>query len=489
MVIDTYDVLAAIAQRFPTYCIHNYCFDHGAMGGSYPDSDEQAGNTGELAARVLSGEPPERVPVVNGHHVRAQVDWRELRERNIPESRLPANTLVLYRQPTVWERYEEYIVAGIILIVIQTLLIARLLWHGARKKRIEAKLRESEERFRVMVDTAPALIWTLNRDGTVIALNRRTAPSSGGPIVEPVEETWMDTIHPDDLPAVQLAHATALKTREPFSREFRLRRRDGGYQWMVEVAAPRTNGRGEFAGFIGSTMDVTDQKLAQEALRTVSGKLIEAQEAERSRIARELHDHICQRLAILSLELEQASESANGSAGHILEMREHCNDIAMDVQALSHELHSSKLQYLGLVPALRTFCNEFSEKHSVTVHFTYEKVPASLPIEVSLCLFRVAQEALRNALKYSGTRDFSVHLSGTDEGVELEVGDSGTGFDVEAAILSRGLGLVSMQERIHLIKGSLSIESRPNCGTKVTARAPLHKFVSVESVGQFQELR
>jgi signal transduction histidine kinase len=242
---------------------------------------------------------------------------------------------------------------------------------------------------------------------------------------------------------------------------------------MLEVAAPRTDRNGKFSGFIGSAVDVTDKKLAQQALENVSGKLIEAQEAERSRIARELHDDICQRLAMLSLELEQASEAANGSRGRLMEIRQRYSEVALDVQALSHELHSSKLQYLGIVAALRAFCQEFSEQQFVNVNFTHVNVPARLPGEVPLCLFRIAQEALHNAVKHSGTTEFAVHLLGTQGEIELEIRDAGTGFDVEVATRGRGLGLMSMQERVHLVNGFLSIESKPNCGTRVIVRVPL----------------
>jgi len=133
-VIGTYDVLTAIAQRFPTYCIHNYCFDHGAIGGSYPDSDEQGVKGGELAARVLLGEKPEDIPVIHGSLTRVQVDWRQLRRWNIAESALPPGTIFLYRQPTVWERYQKYMLAGVAVILLQALLIGGLLWQRARKK-------------------------------------------------------------------------------------------------------------------------------------------------------------------------------------------------------------------------------------------------------------------------------------------------------------------------------------------------------------------
>jgi signal transduction histidine kinase len=244
---------------------------------------------------------------------------------------------------------------------------------------------------------------------------------------------------------------------------------------MFDVASPRVNGDGAFAGFIGSAIDVTDQKLAQEALQQVSGRLIDAQEKERSRIARDLHDDICQRLALLSMELEQANRNGAppSTKQRLKEMRDHCSDIAADVQSLSHQLHSSKLDYLGIVAGIRGFCTEFGKQHEVSIEFTEHSVPKHLPKEISLCLFRVAQEALQNALKYSGTSHFAVHISGSADQIQLVVQDAGVGFDLAEAERNRGLGLVSMQERVHLVHGRFSAESRPGNGTRIVAAVPI----------------
>ncbi len=472
-VVGAFDILAAVAQRFPTYCIHNYCLDRGAIGGSYADSDEQGTKGGQLVARVLAGEKPENIPVVQGTAARARVDWRQLVRWNIAESALPANTLVLYRQPTVWERYWRYIVAGIAIIVVQSLLIIGLLWLRARKRKAEAVLRESEERFRAMTNTVPSLVWMCDKDFKVTYLNDRRLDFTDRDSAIGLGDAWKELVHPDDFQSIVTANARALEQQGPFSKEFRLRRRDGEYRWMFDVASPRKDQNGAFAGFIGSAVDVTDQRLAQQALEQVSGKLIEAQETERTRIARELHDDICQRLGMLSFELDQASAGANGSGKSLREMRERCTQIARDVQSLSHGLHSSKLEYLGIVAALRAFCEEFSKQHSVKVDFAHLNMPSQLPRDVSLCLFRTAQEALTNAAKHSGQREFEVRLFGDQGEIELNVEDAGVGFDVQAAKRGRGLGLISMQERVHLVKGSISIESKPNGGTRVVVRVPV----------------
>jgi PAS domain S-box-containing protein len=306
---------------------------------------------------------------------------------------------------------------------------------------------------------------------------RQSYDFTGGNPKTGLGDTWTAFIHPDDLGNVQTANSRALKEQKGFSKEYRLRRKDGVYRWILDVAAPRINSDGSFAGFIGSANDVTDQKLTQEALEKVGGRLIEAQEKERNRIARELHDDICQSLTLMSLELHQAHQDSNGTDARtkerLFQIRQHCSEIAGDVQALSHQLHSSKLDYLGVVAAVGSFCREFSQQHNVQVEFTQEDVPKTLPKDVSLTLFRVTQEALQNALKYSGVSRFAVDLRGRSDRIRLEISDAGVGFAVDEARRDRGLGLVSMQERVHLVNGAFSLESKLNGGTRVVVFVPL----------------
>jgi PAS domain S-box-containing protein len=478
--MGVYDTMEAISKRLPTYSIFRYCLDHGCIGGSYSAEADHNPKIANLAARILSGEKPENIPVDYESGSRVQVDWRQLRKWKIAETALPAGSLVLYREATLWELHKGLVIAAVLGIAIQAVWIIALLWQRKRAKKALATLSESEERFQRMADTAPALIWMSDKGGRVTYLNEKRLDFTGGTPDAGLANAWTQYVHPDDLQNVHLANARALERGEGFSKEYRLRRRDGVYRWMLDIASPRTSGDGSFAGFIGSAIDVTEQKLACEALEKVGGRLIEAQERERSRIARELHDDICQRLALLSLELEQAIQSSDTAQNDSRwpDIQQQCSEIAGDVQALSHELHSSKLDYLGLAPAIRGFCNEFSKQRGVVVDFSVGEMPVHLSREVSLCLFRIAQEALHNALKHSGVFKFTVRLSETLDQVYLEIGDAGVGFDPDQVMKGTGLGLVSMQERIHAVSGNISIDSKPNRGTRIRAWVPLTTKVS-----------
>ncbi|HWY71929.1 MAG TPA: MASE1 domain-containing protein [Terriglobales bacterium] len=220
-----------------------------------------------------------------------------------------------------------------------------------------------------------------------------------------------------------------------------------------------------------------DRKLAAEALVSVSRRLIDAQEKERTRIARELHDDISQRVALVANELDQLQKKSDDVPAPVRtllnELFGRTSEIANDLQSLSHELHSSKLEYLGITAAMRSFCKEFGKQQEVEIDFKSEGLPDSLDLNISICLFRVLQEALHNSAKHSGARHFEVRLWGTSHDIHLTVADSGVGFDGAALKQTEGLGLISMQERLKLLNGTFSIESQPKRGTTIHARVPL----------------
>jgi signal transduction histidine kinase len=230
-----------------------------------------------------------------------------------------------------------------------------------------------------------------------------------------------------------------------------------------------------------SAEDGTEQTAARESLQS----LIAAQERELSNIARELHDDICQRLAMLALRIEKATKAWEAGQRQVGEQLEQiwrqCNALTCDVQALSHELHPSLLENLGLVTAVRSVCRGVSEQRGIEVKFTEKSVPSSLPRDVSLSLFRVVQEALYNAVRHSGEKHFEVHLRGNADEIELEVCDRGAGFDVAGIKNRKGLGLVSMTERIHLLDGTITIDSKPKLGTTIRACVPVAAAKAIET--------
>jgi signal transduction histidine kinase len=271
--------------------------------------------------------------------------------------------------------------------------------------------------------------------------------------------------------------ARAFDRRERFQNVFRLRDHIGDYRWIVSTGAPRYHGDGSFAGYLGSAIDVTERTLAQEALVTLNQRLVDAQEEERRLIARELHDDIGQRLALLTIGLDTLARISGAPATvrqqKIEEALTETMRLAKDVQALSHRLHPARLEYLGIAAAAAGLCREISTKRDLDITFTADSVPEGLSRPVAVCLYRVLQEALRNAVKHSGVRKIDASLRGGTDRIELTVRDFGAGFDVSARTAEHGLGLTSMRERVKGVRGRLSIVSAPQHGTTIHVSVPV----------------
>jgi signal transduction histidine kinase len=215
----------------------------------------------------------------------------------------------------------------------------------------------------------------------------------------------------------------------------------------------------------------------QASLRDLSGHLIHAHEEERIRIARELHDDVSQRMALLQSGLDQIKEDVAGFSSQGRQQLDHITEMAAEVSSsihdLSHQLHPSKLEILGLVSSVKRLCREFSEQHHMQVQLVHRDLPAALPKDVALSFYRIVQESLRNVVRHSGVAEAKVELTGAGDRVELCVSDRGVGFDPASPDGATGLGLISMRERLRVIRGRLVIESEISGGTRIRAYVPL----------------
>ena len=347
------------------------------------------------------------------------------------------------------------------------------------RKLMEVALRESEERLRLAAQVGKmfAYDWDTATDVTIRSEEAVHILGLPGGSTRAIHGQMLASVHPEDRTKLTSSIAALTPESPNFRTSFRFLRPDGSILWLERTGHAFFDKQGRMVRMVGMVADVTERKLAEETLSKVGGRLIEAHEEERTWIARELHDDIGQQLALLANNLalmeQDFPDSAAELRNRVREQLKRAQEISADVQAISHRLHSSKLQYLGIVAAAKSFCQEISEQHRVEIYFTHADIPPTVPEEISLCLFRVMQEALRNAVKHSGVRHIEVELRGASDGIDLTVRDSGLGFDTEAAMYNRGLGLVSMQERINLVNGTFSIESRPGRGTTIHARLPI----------------
>jgi signal transduction histidine kinase len=359
------DRICGVANA-PTYSWVDSTMDRGIIGGSLRSQAAQVEAVGALALRVLRGEPADSIPIASPDLNVAQVDWRQLRRWGISEARVPVGTRVLFRDPTVWDRYRAYILVALALLLAQSALIGGLLVQRSRRRHAEERLVASQAKLQASYD------------------------------------------------------------------------------------------------------QISD----------LGGRLLQAQEDERARIARELHDDVGQQIALVVADLQKASDFGERFARAALS-RAHA--LGKSVHDLSHRLHPVKLRLLGLPAALNSLQHELA-RPGVTIAFTHENVPHPVPPDVTLCVYRVVQEAVQNALKHSGAREILIHLQGAAAMLTVSVVDDGAGFDVSTR-MGRGLGLVSMNERLEAVGGSLRIHSAPGEGTRLKIKVPIRADGSVELAG------
>jgi PAS domain S-box-containing protein len=347
------------------------------------------------------------------------------------------------------------------------------------RKEAEESLQRKEKELKEAQRLAGVGSWQWDRQtGTVVWSEELYRIAGRDPSLPAVSYENHAQLYPgESWELLRGAVETALQTGAPYELVLKMARTDGTHRWVTGRGEVRRDSTGHIAGLRGTVQDITERKLAEEALSGMNGRLIEAQESERARIARDLHDDIGQRLALLAMRLEQGKgllpNSVGEAAGFLDALQQQTGQIIVDVQALSHDLHPPRLLYLGVAAAMRGFCEELSAQKGAEIDFHCENVPNGVPPDVSLCLFRVLQEALHNAVRHSGVQHFGVDLRGTGDVLDLTVRDEGVGFDVDAAKRGMGLGLTSMKERLKLVRGELFIKSQPTRGPIVLARTPV----------------
>ena len=452
---------------------------------------------------MLGGERPEDIPITQTDASVDALDWRQLDRWNISEASVPAGVELRFREPGLFEQYRGYILGTVALVLLQTLLIAGLLIQRRNRRLAENSLRESEERFRVMADTAPVMVWRSGPDQRCDFFNQPWLEFRGRRLQDEMGEGWTEGVHPDDLHRCLATYTAAWPGRESFRMEYRLLRADGEYRWVLDMGVPRLAADGTLLGYIGSCIDITERRQAEEALRAneaalrqshaetkdLAGRLITAQEAERARIARDLHDDVSQQLAAISIAIsgcKRLPELQGG--GELLEaltaVQGQTIALSEDIRLLSHDLHPGALEHADLVEALRSHCGEFARQRSIAVVVEADDDLAISDMTTALCLYRVVQEALRNIAKHADARRVDVTVRRVGDEVQIAVADDGKGFDLaKAREQGGGLGLRSIEERVRLAGGRLAIDTAPHKGTTLTVWVKLLGSTAREFAG------
>lgn len=382
--------------------------------------------------------------------------------------------------------------AIVVMIGVATAAGAGLIWRS-RQLHIH---REREQWFRTVANDTPAYLWMSSPADENAFINKPFADFLGtGPGV--IQWNRATYVHPED---VQWTSARFLECQArccEYAAEYRIRRFDGEYRWVVAQGLPRFSSKGEFLGYAGSLLDVTERKRAEEQLRTtnaalaeeleertraekeiqgLSARLINAQEEERTRLARELHDDLSQQIAALSIATSNLKadipEEQAGARTQSDRLQQNLAGLAESIRRLSHELHPAVLEHAGLAAALRSYCAEFSSLTGVRVALEVEGSFGGVPSAVSLCVYRIVQEALQNVAKHAHVTEASVQLRRSPDTLSLTIADRGAGMVPDRTGAAAGLGLVSIKERTRLVNGAVQIQSMPNRGTTISVTIP-----------------
>lgn len=320
-------------------------------------------------------------------------------------------------------------------------------------------------------------LWYWNEITQTAFWDRKTRDIFG---VEPHGDVTLEffyaAVHPDDLGRVREIWRRQLENRAPYEIEYRIVRRDGSLRWINARGSGYYDATGTPLFMIGVIFDITDRKAAEQERQELVGRLIRAQEDERRHLAREIHDDFCQRFAVMSVKLGALAGLVDGAEASALtrELIGAFGDLGNDIQSLSHRLHSSKLDILGLVPSIESLCADIAKEYGIPVDFQHASVPPHISPDVGLCLFRIVQEGLRNAVRHSGASRIVVRLEAGAAGLSLTVIDNGKGIAFTSQSPSRGIGIQSMRERTRMVGGSFDIHSAPPTpGTRIAVTVPL----------------
>ncbi len=347
-----------------------------------------------------------------------------------------------------------------------------------RAAKLSDDLRESEERMTLAAEATGIGVWMWNIPSNEVWGSERWLSLFGfAPDAAVTFEKVIQRIRPDDREIVQRGVRRALADRSDYQADYRVLLPDGTQRWIVIRGRMSQDSHGKPARMLGTAIDITERKRTEAALRDLSGRLINAHEEERARLARELHDDLTQRLARLAIDAGSVANRADGvsAAETMRSVRDGLVHLSEDIHALSYRLHPAVLEDLGLAEALKAECERFSRQESIPANVTLRELPTVIPPETALCLFRVTQEALRNVARHAKAPTVKVSMQALDGGLQLAVRDDGAGFAPALQRERPSLGLASMRERVHLLEGELDIESAPGQGTTILVWVPLKK--------------
>lgn len=329
-------------------------------------------------------------------------------------------------------------------------------------------------------------LWYWNEDTGRVFWDAKASEMFGvTPGGEESLETFYSCLHPADRKRVKDTWRYQLEHRLPYNVEYRTVWPDGTICYIHALGSGYYDETGKPLRMVGVVFDVTQRRQAEHERLALSGRLINAQEEERRHLARELHDDFSQRMVLMGIELQELADLIQGAApdahARVQRLVDSVKAIGRDLHSLSHRLHSTRLELLGLPSSSEELCKEFSRHHAIAVHFVPSAMPPTIPSDTALCLFRVLQEALRNVGKHSGASRVDVTLTGGSNAVSLTVSDNGIGFDADR-LASTGIGIHSIRERVQMLSGTFGVRTRPMQGTTLSVSVPCRPESGVAAI-------
>jgi PAS domain S-box-containing protein len=475
--LSQYDVLVLIASsaNVPIYSSGGYV-GYGTVGGYAVNTYECGLKAADMALRITDGSSPEDLAVVEVPSIPV-FDWRQLRRWKLSEENVPPGSEIRFREPTLFEQYKWHIIGALTICAVQSLLIACLLAEQRRR-------RLAQERYKLATSSGGVIVWDANLTTSELYADPSLKSLLGYEDHE-IRNHFGDClrlVHPEDVNFVverAKAHIHSITSR--FEAEHRVVQKDGGIRWFLSSGTVVRNEQGKAVRMIGTGTDITQRKLTEQELQRLSARLLDAQDEERRRIARELHDGTAQNLLAIALNLENLDLRVGlpDEFHHaLLDCETLCEQSLQEIRTLSYMLHPPMLDQAGLIAALRRFVGGFTKRTGIDVELVANQDVGRLPPEIEIALFRVAQECLANIHRHSGSHTAQIRMERQANEVILRIQDQGRG--IPATILrsesdesgSFGVGLSGMRQRLRHLGGRLEIASSID-GTTITAAIPL----------------
>jgi len=401
-----------------------------------------------------------------------------LRRWGIQEANLPSDSTISFREPTLWEQYRWYILAAAAFSALQAILIVGLLLNRLRLRRAHDRLRTSEEGMSLAALAARLRFWVWDIPRDEVRASASDWSSGNWQSAHPVHfDRFIDVVHPDDRGLLRKAVRGAIEGDGEYETEYRVTAPDSTVRWIAARGRIEFDSNRKPRQLRAISIDITERRNAEDEARDLNGRLITAHEDERARLAHALHDDVTQRLALLAIDAGRKEKGLGDPvAGQAMRsIRRDLVQLSEDVHALSYALHPAILEDLGLIEALKAECARFGALDGIPTSFRAAGDIEEPTRAVSLCLYRVAQEALRNVARHSSASSVEVELRALTGKLELAVQDNGVGFDPTRKQARPSLGLAGMRQRLSLVGGELLIDRSPGGGTSIVARAPLKR--------------